>query len=246
MAHRRSSPITIKHGGVDSLSRSYPETHFKTPYVPHGSYDDRQIDPHTNAKGAGVIPYTYHNGELKFLLQKHIYPDIKKKRGWNDFGGSKDTGDSSAIEIACREFAEETSCLFYLKEIDDEDSVQFYDEFKDNKLLEYSPETIEKLIELIPEAKNYYINKCDIRPNYCSSGEVYITYFIKVKYIDASDIPRSEDMFKDYETRYMRECSWFTVNELLNIDNTSFSKRLQIMSIQNRIRNLLRNGRFEE
>jgi hypothetical protein len=82
------------------------------------------------AKGAGVIPYTYKDGELLLLFQRYIYPRNTKNSGWNDFGGKKEEEDLDAISIASREFSEENACLFYLFEVATENNKKIFNELR--------------------------------------------------------------------------------------------------------------------
>lgn len=231
---KKSRPTSImKHNY--SMSYSCPDQSLINSFFPNGNYDEKKLNPHINAKGAGIIPYIWHNSELKFLLQRHIFPDIKKKRGWNDFGGKKEAEDSGAMENACREFAEETSCLFYLINKDE----KMYNIFKNNNLLQYSQSDIKNLTKIIPYAKQYFLDKLGKFPQYICCGETYITYFLEVDYLDINDIPKCEDIFKDYETKYIRECKWVDAIELINLEYSCFSKRLQIMNFQNKIKKML-------
>jgi hypothetical protein len=62
--------------------------------------------------GAGMLPYTVHEGKLLFLFHRTF---IGKKHGTlNDFGGAVDEADASdPIRAASREFIEETfACPF--------------------------------------------------------------------------------------------------------------------------------------
>lgn len=212
-----------------------------SPYSPN-NYQKRlnftgnsNYNPMIYAKGSGIIPYTINNGIIYFLLQHATYPCNKKYVGWNDFGGKRNYESESTFDIASREFSEETSCLFYLKEnkID-----ELYGKLKYNDLNEYDKDTITELINIIPLSQEYYSNKIKESNNklFLSSNDSYISYLVNVEYISASDIPKSEDLHIPYIDRYTRTCKWFTFEELMGFDETNFHKRLQITKIKQRIK----------
>lgn len=203
----------------------------------------KPYNPILKAMGSGIIPYTIINDQIYFLLQKLISPIKRKDSGWVDFGGKKDANEST-ITTATREFSEETSCLFYLKEQSDEKSVELYKKLKDNPTLTYDTETIKELINLIPIAEKYYFDKINayVDPVYVSSKETYISYLIKVNYIPIMDIPRAEDIHIPYEERYIRKCKWFSLGELYLLEERFLHKRLQITKVKNRIQNYYNKG----
>jgi len=200
--------------------------------------DYKPYDAVSNCKSAGVIPYAIVNGQLLFLFQKTIHPLRKKDSGWNDFGGKKISSEETTAEVAAREFSEETSCLFYLACQNNEESRRFYQLLKNNNGTEYNDETITILKKIIPVSQQFYTDKITkyVIPLYISSKETYISYFVKVNYIPESDLPVAEDMHIPYETRYLRECKWFSYDELMKLDEKDFHKRLQITRILQRIK----------
>ena len=213
------------------------------------------FDAVRNCKSAGIIPYSYDNGVLYFLLQRMLNPQRKKDVGWNDFGGKQQNSSETTAIIAAREFSEETSCLFYLKDkIDDQSnnnnnnskSIQLYDLLKNNDNLNYSKETITILKKLIEESQKYYSDKITefVSPIFLSSKETYISYFVKVKYIPESDLPKAEDFHIPYEDTYLRECRWFSADDIMTMDEKNFHKRLQITRIQQRIFKYLEKNLF--
>jgi hypothetical protein len=206
--------------------------------------DFKPYDAMSNCKSAGVIPYTIHNDTLYFLLQQVRNPSVKKDLGWNDFGGKMITSDKNTADTAAREFSEETSCLFYVKEIKELNNL--YSILKDNDNLMYSDDTIKILKQLIPSSQKYYSDKITeyVLPIHISSKETYISYFVKVKYIPETDLPRAEDIHVPYEIRYLRTCKWFSYEELTLLNEKDFHKRLQITRIQQRIRSYHNKGIF--
>ena len=208
--------------------------------------DFKPYDAISNCKSAGVIPYAIHNGELYFLLQQTNNPLKKKDSGWNDFGGKRVNLEESTAETAAREFSEETSCLFYLREKNDDNSKVLYERLKDNESLEYDDETVKILRDLIPISKNHYVDKITefVIPIYISSKETYISYFVNVDYIPIEDLPRAEDIHIPYDTRYIRRCKWLSYDEILDLNEKDFHKRLQITRIQQRIRSYYEKGLF--
>lgn len=202
-------------------------------------------DAMNKCKSAGIIPYTFHNNKLYFLLQHIDLPYRKKDIGWNDFGGKKNNEETTA-ETAAREFSEETSCLFYLKENKSEENEYIYSILKNNLSLVYDMNAKNMLKSTIPLSQKFYYNKIIkfANPIYLSSKETYISYLIKVEYISQNDIPIAEDMHIDYEERYTRYCKWFTIEELLKLNETDFHKRLQITKIQKRIKKYYDKGLF--
>lgn len=224
------------------ISKSWNNKYSKSPN------DDsfKPYDPINNCKSAGIIPYTLLNGNVYFLLQKIDNPLKKKDSGWNDFGGKKISITETTAGTAGREFSEETSCLFYIKENFGSDSEVAYNLLKDNEKLVYPESSVELLKDLIPKSQEYFSNRITeyVLPIYISSKETYISYFIRVQYIPEKDIPRAEDIHIEYENRYIRTCKWFTLDELMNLSEKDFHKRLQITRIQQRIRNYYNKGLF--
>jgi 8-oxo-dGTP pyrophosphatase MutT (NUDIX family) len=208
--------------------------------------DFKPYDAVSNCKSAGVIPYAIHNDTVYFLFQQTINPQRKKDSGWNDFGGKKIDPNESTAETAAREFSEETSCLFYLKEKNNENSKKNYEILKDNSNLHYSEDTIKILKGLIIESQKHYADKITefVLPIYISSKETYISYLVHVDYIPEEDLPRAEDIHIPYESRYLRVCRWFTFDELMELHEKDFHKRLQITRIQQRINNYYDRGLF--
>jgi hypothetical protein len=198
------------------------------------------------SKGAGIIPYAFVDGEIYFLFQHADIPCKKKEVGWNDFGGKKN-GDETTFNTASREFSEETSCLFYLKENDnDETNNILYRKLKNNFLLEYDDNTISDLLNILPLSQQFFLKKINetASPLYINSKETYISYFVKVQYVPAKDLPTAEDLHIKYDERYRRTCKWFTYNELMELDQTNFHRRLQITKIKQRIKSYYEKNLF--
>lgn len=212
------------------------------------------------SKGSGIIPYAIVNDIVYFLLQHADIPCKKKEFGWNDFGGKQNNPNESTYEVAAREFSEETSCLFYLKENSNPQNDNLYGRLRNNdetrqnySKIDESPlwgdeqtiknptideQTITDLINTIPLAQHFYSKRINeyMSPLYISSKETYISYLVRVEYIPAKDIPKSEDLHIPYTDRYTRICKWFTFNELMEFNNLQFHKRLQITKIKQRIK----------
>jgi hypothetical protein len=199
-----------------------------------------KYDVLNNAQGAGIIPYTYRDDELMFLFQKTIFPDTTKNRGWNDFGGKRDDKlDVDSKQTACREFSEETSCLFYLKEHNNTDNDLLYAEI--SKSDTFKPESLDALRDNFTPSRDYYldrINTYDSDKFNLHIKEIYVSYFCWVPWIHQDDFPEHEDIHMYYEYRYVRECRWLTIDEVLALDDGEFHKRLQIMKIKNKIQDL--------
>lgn len=209
----------------------------------------KPYDAINNCKSAGIIPFSIVKGEPIFLLQKLINPLRKKDGGWNDFGGKRIDNSESTAETAGREFSEETSCLFYLKQksINDGNELNgIYGLLKNNIDLYYNEKTITTLKKLIIEAQQYYFDCINqyASPLYISSKETYISYLIKVDYIPENDLPAAEDIHVNYEEKYLRVCKWFTIKELTEMNVKDFHKRLQITRIQQRLQNYNSKGLF--
>jgi hypothetical protein len=248
--YKRSTPNTnsCAHEANNQQFYSYPPMeYFREPTYYRSTmitYPSRPYDPIKYSKGAGIIPYTYIDNKLHFLLQRAIEPTKVKDRGFADFGGKKNDRNEHTYKVAAREFGEETSCLFYLKEMFDSTNNIIYDttynNLKDNPLLIYDSVTINKLKEYIILSEDYYSSKIDsVNPVYINSKETYISYLIKVPYIPAEDLPRAEDLHIPYEERYIRECCWFSYESLLALPEEDFHKRLQITKIKNRLKNFV-------
>lgn len=212
---------------------------FNRSKLPSYTSINKPFDAITNCKSAGVIPYTIHHNKIYFLLQHLDNPTKKKDKGWNDFGGKRIGQTETTIAAASREFSEETSCLFYLSEMGDKVSKQMYQSLKNNPTLSYDEQTVNNLEKILPYAQQYYINRIKHNANqlYVSSKETYISYFVKVDYIPDTDIPIAEDIHVNYETRYLRQCKWFSFDEIISMNENDFHKRLQITRIQQRIKN---------
>lgn len=208
--------------------------------------DCRPYNAIANCKSAGIIPYTIYCGQTYFLLQKIKNPLRKKESGWNDFGGKQIKPDETTAEIAAREFSEETSCLFYLKEQNDEKSMELFQILKNNEDLFYSEDTIKKLKSTILISQKYFADKINkyVSPIHISSKETYISFFIRVEYIKEQELPGAEDIHIPYENRYMRECKWFSYDEIMSLGEKDFHKRLQITRIQQRISTYNAKGLF--
>jgi 8-oxo-dGTP pyrophosphatase MutT (NUDIX family) len=226
-----TSNIVSKKNNIDDMSIK-PNHEYK-PY-----------DAMNNCKSAGIIPYTIHNDTVYFLFQRSNNPLRRKDMGWNDFGGKHNYPGEKPINIAAREFSEETSCLFYLKEISGIDIN--YQLLKNNHEMKYDDTTVEMLRNTIPISQKYYYDKIAgyENPIYVSSKETYISYFVNVEYIPAEDLPLAEDIHIDYQTRYLRECCWISLNDIRLMSETDFHKRLQITRVRQRIINYYENGLF--
>lgn len=209
-------------------------------------HDYKQYDAVNNCKSAGIIPYTIRDGITYFLFQQAANPPRKKDAGWNDFGGKKGNPSEHTAETAAREFSEETSCLFYLKEQTDNESANAYNLLKDNNELFYDADTVQLLKNILPISQKYFMEKITefVSPIYASSKDIYISYFVKVKYIPEEEIPRAEDIHIPYETRYIRACKWISYDELMAMDEKDFHKRLQITRLQQRVHNYYEKGLF--
>jgi hypothetical protein len=194
-----------------------------------------KYDAQKNCKSAGIIPYTFRNGELLFLFQQLKNPNIKKERGWNDFGGKRIDDLETTFQTAAREFSEETSCLFYLHMIKkDIEAINFIvgNDIENTNIIK------EIIIDTLPDAQKFF-HEIITREGvlYASSKETYITYFLKVEYIPEDSIPESEDLHLNYEKRYIRACKWLKFEDIMQLRETDFHKRLQITRIQQRIKN---------
>ncbi len=56
--------------------------------------------------GAGILPIAHHNGKMYFLFGKERNRPNESARGWADFGGGRETGES-VKNAAIRECSEE-------------------------------------------------------------------------------------------------------------------------------------------
>lgn len=204
--------------------------------------EHKQYDAIKNCKSAGIIPYTIVDDVVYFLLQKSIDDEKKKLQGWNDFGGKRISSDNSTIETAAREFSEETSCLFYLFDQDQ----NFYQLIKNNHEVEYDAQIIKKLGTIIPDSTSFFAKQIqsNIYPMYTSCKEIYISYFLYVPFVPASDIPRAEDIHIFYEKRFMRRCKWISLEKILKMKDHQFHKRLQITKIKQKIIDLNNKSLF--
>jgi len=223
---------------------TYPNTHPNTYPNTYPKPQFQRFNPIDNCRSAGIIPYCLKDGDIFFLFQKSDNPLRRKDDGWNDFGG-KMSNSETTFETAAREFSEETSCLFYLKEQKVFDK-ELYDALKNNPNLEYPLDVIEKLRKLIPISQIYFANKISqyASPLFTNSKEIYISYFVKVEYVPIEDIPSAEDIHIVYEDRYRRTCQWLSLGQILSMNEQLFHKRLQITKVQRRIDNFNAKGLF--
>lgn len=194
-------------------------------------------------KGSGIIPYCLKDSELLFLLQKEERGagGGKKNAGWNDFGGKRIMDKELPHNTAAREFAEETSCLFYLRNKLDTDATTedrsdtelLFSQLKDNPSLIYDKKALKSLVDLIPVASKMYEEKIASDPTYIcvNSNHAYSTYFIEVPYVPAEELPRAEDIHIPYKNRYIRSCKWFTMAELNGLARNHLHKRLHLARI---------------
>lgn len=241
-----------------SWNNSHNITHFKPKTNYSSSFKDelfqkkynginsKEYNAINNCRSAGIIPYCIHENKLYFLLQQTKHPVKKKLMGWNDFGGKQIDKWESTANTAAREFSEETSCLFYLNENKNEKHDEYYNMLKNNNSVNYNDDHATVLKQLIPESQKFYHDKITefIIPIHASSKETYITYFVNVGYIPESDLPQAEDIHIDYDFRYIRECKWFTIDEINSLSDNEFHKRLQITKIKQRIQNYLAKDMF--
>ena len=212
-----------------------------------------EYNPILNCKSAGVIPYTIIDSDICFLFQTTDFPNKKKESGWNDFGGKRSDLTETTTMVAAREFCEETSCLFYIREKMSENNTEreyesIYDKFKSNYNIdnEQAEDSANLLPENILNGTIYYNNKINLDEKllYTSSKETYISYFLKVPYIPTEDIPSSEDMHIKYNFRYTRKCKWFRSWEILKMTENDFHKRLRLTKIRDRIETYLNKKLF--
>ena len=242
----------IQNNIINNYKQSDNTTNYKylNLLTNHGSLDQikksKPYDAVNNCKSAGIIPYTFFNGKLYFLLQKAKNPFRKKDFGWNDFGGKKITPNESTADTAAREFSEETSCLFYLAEQKNDISLNYFNLLKNNENLSYNENCINILKNIIPLSQKYFSEKITeyVLPIFVSSKETYISYFIKVEYIFEKNLPMAEDIHIPYQNRYIRTCKWFSMDEIMELDEQDFHKRLQITKIQQRINNFYEKKLF--
>jgi 8-oxo-dGTP pyrophosphatase MutT (NUDIX family) len=194
------------------------------------------------ARSAGVIPYTYIDGVLHFLLQKEDVPHMKKAKGWNDFGGKPEKTDKNSMETAVREFNEETGCLFYLKETDNILYNQLKQDNYDAKNKDHNKMVADTIVSIMKDAKTYYYNKLSAtQPLFINNKTTYVSYFLPVEYIPTDELPKAEDMHVDYETRYWRTCRWFNYQEIINMDDRIMHSRIRVSPIKNKLMYYFKN-----
>jgi len=215
-----------------------------SPVEPYKTFNIIVYDGITHCRSAGVIPYTFKDGQFYFLLQRYTEPLKRKDCGWNDFGGKRLNDQETSMEIAAREFSEETSCLFYLYETG---QTGIYELLKDRPDLKYPDEAVQVLLKILPESQKYFMHKIKqyVMPIYINMRDIYISYFIRVPYLPETDIPRCEDLHIDYQERFLRTCKWFNYEELMGLNDQEFHKRLQVSQIKKRVSNFYQRGIFE-
>lgn len=192
-------------------------------------------------RSAGIIPYAYVDGKIMFLLQKYTSPRKKNDFGWNDFGGKMDEGDSSLVNTAAREFNEETNCIFYINE----QSVLQNEELNLNDQNNY--ESYANILrDILPKSVEYYSNKIkSSNIPYVYSKNIYISFFVNVIYIPANKISIHEDIHLNYTDKYIRECKWFSLDEIINLDPLNLHRRLRITHLSKNIKSFYFDNIFE-
>lgn len=210
-------------------------------------------------QAGGIVPYTFLNGELLFLMQRSKYFQNGNKSGWTDFGGAGYIGDF-AYETAAREFCEETSSIFFLETMKRQKIVSnkehllksFHDKYKlvagiNKKVSKLSAnmQTIknnflttkeQKIIcELLGKSIEYYVNllssmsEVNSIPCIKRRRKVYESFFLEVPYIPVEHIPMTEETHTEFDELCLRECKWMTLNDLKNIAKHEFHGRQHAM-----------------
>jgi hypothetical protein len=102
-----------------------------------------------------------------------------------------------------------------------------------------------QLMELIDDSSNHYkqllMQRLDM---YFKSKNGYICYFVPIEYIDPSLLFPSEDIHIAYDSRYIRECKWFTYEELRNLGNNKH-KRLVYTNMNMILDDLISKDKFK-
>ena len=252
--HSESIPINFNSNNKLSRSYGYKNTNnkifmntklSKTPEHKNtylNGYKNNCNNNLSKVKGAGIIPYTFKDNKLLFLFQQYIYP---KEGKYTDFGGKKEDYESEAIEIATREFCEETACLFYFREVNNFEKYNYYKQ----KSLIKTVDSMESYIHHLDLAKQYYydllktrLSKNPFLKTYIKN--TYIIFFLYVPHIDTSDLSKYEDINQNYEVNFERKCEWLSYDEIIKLENNDFHKRLQILNIINRIQILYEKDIF--
>lgn len=175
-------------------------------------------------RGAGIIPYTFHDNKLKFLFQKYLTKTKSRDRKWKDFGGSSEPNEDPLM-TAVREFVEETNAIFYIvshatiypelyKIVTSKVWIRGIGEWSlpDNKFDPY----IEEIKKIIPIAIDYYYELLYSSTIYSFIERSYATFFLYVPYTNR--ISPFEDLHINYLLRYKRRHKWVVLKELLFLD----------------------------
>ena len=205
-----------------------------------------------SSRPAGVIPYyVFPNGTILFLLQLNLSTN-GRQNGWSDFGGKPDPlrkydgrnrGESSE-ETAVREMLEELGCLPAVR--------------PDSKLYgllarrsSYGPVQKQLVENIIRSRVPLLTNNLTSRTSRVNSNkklalsarEQYKIYFYRLEhYLPIEDIPPYEDMHIDYSFRHKRECRWFTIEQLRDMDVNDYHMRLRIAGVGRRLPAIYRQG----
>ncbi len=154
--------------------------------------------------GAGVIPFTVSNDEVRFLFQNTF---SGRKVGYLiDFGGGLGP-DEDYRETAIREFIEETETMY----------------FSDDVL--QANRSVERVAQQIPIVEAVFERTLSIHPEWWCRRESgnplkpkqWRTYFIEFPYRDIEELNRAWEADAAGRFKKRRKLVWVSAHELLDI-----------------------------
>ncbi|TNG03873.1 MAG: hypothetical protein EP297_00070 [Gammaproteobacteria bacterium] len=154
--------------------------------------------------GAGVIPFTVLDGEVRFLFQKTFTG--RKVGHLIDFGGGLGAGEDYR-ETAIREFVEETETMYFANNI------------------RQASRTLESVRNQIPIVAALFNKTLAAHPDWCCrrapgnplKPKQWKTYFIEFPYRDIGVLNREWETDTVGRFKKRRELAWVSGSELLEI-----------------------------
>jgi 8-oxo-dGTP pyrophosphatase MutT (NUDIX family) len=154
--------------------------------------------------GAGVIPFSLHEGEVHFLFQTTF--SGRKAGHLIDFGGGLGNGEDHR-QAAIREFVEETETLYF--------SDNLSQAMRTNDRVKQQVNTVNALFEETLNAQpNWYCQRITINSD---KPKDWITFFIEFPYREVETINLEWKNDQTGRFKKKRELFWVSSQELLGI-----------------------------